>query len=502
MKAKQLFLTSFLTTLSIMLSACVGPDYHKPDVKIPTHFKEKSKQWKVAQPNEDFDRGEWWKIFKDPELNALESKVTISNQNIAVALAQYQQAYALVDQARAAYFPTLSGAASITRQRQRTPGASSATAATSTSSASSTTPLTTTTFGSSQAGVSTTHSLLLNASWEPDIWGIVTRQVEAGKAGAQSSFAQLSLARLSAHASLAQYYFELRGLDRDQQLLDKNVKNYRGILKIVKQQYASGTAAQSDVLQAQAQLEGAQALAINNGVNRALYEHAIAVLVGEPPANISLAHRAANISVPKIPVLVPSELLERRPDIASAERLMQQANAQIGVAIGAFFPTLTLGASASVQHEGYHPWFSYPLMNWALGPQLAETFLDGGLRQAQVCAAKANYRATVATYRQTVLAAFQDVEDNLSSLRILSAQQIVDDKAAADARLAATLVMNQYRQGTVPFSSVLTAETTAYTAEKTAADVKYLRLSSAVGLVKALGGGWNAYGIQKTCQFQ
>lgn len=494
---KKLFLIIFI----LLLSACaVGPDYVRPKAKTPYQFKEKSKNWRIAKPNDNFNRGQWWTIFHNSELNALEEKLNINNQNIAVALAQYQQAYALVDQARAAFYPSLTMAASITRQRQVNPGANAATTATSTST--STGGVTTTTLGSSKAGVSTTHSLLASASWVPDFWGLVRRQVESSTANAQSSYALLSLARLSAQASLAQYYFELRGLDKDQELLDKTVVNYEKILKIVLNQYNSGTAGRADVVQAQAQLEAQRALAINNGVNRAVYEHAIAVLIGEPPSVVSLRHRIINTPIPDIPVMVPSELLERRPDIASAERLMAQTNAEVGVAVAAFFPSITLSASASVQHQGLEKWFSYPLMNWALGPQLTETLLDGGQRWAAICAAKATYRAQVATYKQTVLAAFQNVEDNLSTLRILNKQQIADNRAASDARYALKLVINEYRSGTVPFSSVLTAANAAFAAEKTAADVKYLRLSSAVGLVQSLGGGWNSYGIERTCQFR
>lgn len=470
-----------MIVMSVLSGCAIGPDYKRPEVKIPAKFKQAPKGWKVAHPSDNFNRGQWWKVFNDPDLNNLENKVDISNQNVATAAAQYEQARALVDEAQASFFPTLTGTASATRAKQASAGVSSATAATTSAS-----------LGSSKSGVSTTHSLLLNASWEPDIWGTVRRTVEASKAGAQSSEALLASARLSAQASLAQYYFELRGLDKNQQLLDNNVQNDKHILQLVKNQYASGTAARSDVLSGQSQFESAKSLAINNGVNRAIYEHAIAVLIGEPAPVFSIKPKVVKAQVPHIPVTVPSELLERRPDIASSERLMAQANAQIGVAIGAFFPSLTLAGSMSFQHSGLENWISYPLMNWAVGPQIAETILDGGLRSAQVAAARANYKATVATYRETVLAAFQNVEDNLSSLKILQDQQAVADQAAVDAREALKLTVNQYKSGTVSYNSVLTAQVAANNAEITAANVKYQRMTYAVGLISALGGGWNA----------
>lgn len=490
--------------LTLLLSSCLlGPNYKRPapPAPIPAKFKETPKHWKVANPNDGFNRGEWWVIFKDPKLNSLEERLNIDNQNILVAAAQYEQAKALVDEATAGFWPTASFSASITRSKQSTAGANSATASASTSTATPTSAATTTTLGSRQGGVSTTHSTLLNVSWVPDFWGIVRRTVEANKASAQSFDALLASARLTAQASLATYYFQLRGLDKDQVLLNDTVASDKHILQIVKHQYASGTAARADVVQAQSNLESAKALAINNGVNRAIYEHAIAVLVGRPASSFSISPNPYLVNVPRLPILVPSELLERRPDIASSERLVAQANAQIGVAMGAYYPNITLSGSASVQHSGLEDWFSYPLLNWAIGPSLTETIFDGGLRAAQVRYAKANYQATVFTYRQTVLAAFQNVEDNLATLRILKEQQAADDRAAADARLALKLVLNQYRSGTVPFSSVLTAETAVYTAELNAANVKYQRLTAAVGLILALGGGWNAYAMQNTCQY-
>lgn len=318
----------------------------------------------------------------------------------------------------------------------------------------------------------------------------MSRTVEAANASAQSSAALLANTRLSAQATLAEDYYQLRALDADQKLLDDTVKSDQTILNITQNRYKYGVAQLSDVIQAQTQVESAQALAINNGISRAQFEHAVAVLIGQPPEDFSLPQIPLTATPPLIPVSVPSVLLERRPDIAQQERLVAQANAQIGVAEAAFFPNLLLTASGTSQAIGSNV-FSVPAIGWSLGAQLAETIIDGGLRSATLVAAKANYLATVATYRETVLSAFQDVEDNLASLRILAKESAVQDRAASDAELALKLVLNQYKSGTADYATVLAAQIIAYNAEKTAADVNGLRMSAAVGLIKALGGGWN-----------
>lgn len=490
----------FITViLTVCLSGCVvGPDYKRPAVQAPTKFKEARKGWKVATPREDCSRGDWWKVFHDPQLNALEDQLNKSNQNIANAAANYSQAVDLVNEARAAYFPTIAGAASLMRSKQSQSGGAASFNSTSVSTSSSTTSGTSTASSSSssvsvsQGNPFTNHSLLLNASWEPDIWGSVRRTVEASASAAQSTAALLALTRLMAQASLAQFYFEIHGVDVDQKLLDETVASNRGIYEFTVKQYKQGVAGYPNVVQARSQLESSQALAINNGINRAIYEHAIAVLIGVPPANFSLAKNTRAIQPPSIPLLLPSELLERRPDVAQAERLMAQANANIGVAIAAYFPNLSLFTNGNMTNPGFGKWFSMPSLAWSYGAQFAETLYDGGLRDATLAAARATYDANVASYRQIVLAAFQDVEDNLASLRILKQQTIVQNKAARDARLGLDLVFAQYKAGTVDYSSVLTAQITAYTAEKSAADDNYLSMSSAVGLIRALGGGWDA----------
>jgi NodT family efflux transporter outer membrane factor (OMF) lipoprotein len=484
----------FIFLLSLTLCACtVGPNYVRPNVNVPEKFKEAPKGWKTAEPKDTFYHGEWWKIFNDPELNSLELQLNNSNQSIATAEANYRQARALVDEARASYFPIVSASAALTRQITRSSGSSSFQSTTTTDTNGSTNS-TSTSSGSavSNKGTGTSHSVLLDATWEPDIWGAVRRSVEASTTGAEASDALLAATRLSSQATLAQTYYQLRTTDIAQHLLDQTVSDYKKSLALTQHRYASGVVARTDVVQAQSQLQSAQALAINNKLTRSKFEHAIAVLIGITPAELSLAPKNQILRPPKIPSAIPSSLLERRPDVAQAERLMAQANAQIGVAISAYFPTLSLSATATYAHSGYNNWFSVPGLNWALGPQLAQTIFDGGLRSATVAAARAGYDSTVASYRQTVLAAFQDTEDNLASVRLLKDEATVQRQAANSARLALKLVMNQYKSGTVAYSDVITAQTNSYNAEKIASDVVGTEMTSAVGLIKSLGGGWDA----------
>ena len=458
----------------ISIAACsVGPDYVRPKVSTPARYKEAAKGWKRAKPQDYCNRGEWWKVFKDRKLNILEYRLNCANQSIATAEAQYRQALAVVNEVRAGYFPVVTASGIATRQKEVfSPGNSGA-------------------GGASPAITFSNYSLNLNATWEPDLWGSVRRAVEASADTAQASEALLESTRLSMQATLAQLYYQLRNLDMDQKILDDNVHAYQRALKIAKYRYASGVDAQSDVIQAESLVEAAQAAAINNGVNRALYEHSIAVLVGVPASCFALARDPLNTVPPKIPVQVPSVLLERRPDIAQSERLMAAANAQVGVAIAAYFPVLTLTASGSTQGPGLGPLFSAPTLAWALGAQLVQTVFDGGLRFATTAAARANYDATVATYRQTVLAAFQNVEDNLSTLRILEKEIIVENRAVVSAKKALEIVINQYKSGTAALADVIVAETVLFTAEKNAADIAGQRMVAAVGLIKSLGGGWD-----------
>ncbi len=458
---------------AVLLAGCaVGPDYHRPDTSIPAAFKEAPAGWKVAQPADRADRGPWWSVYHDPQLEALVGKLNASNQTIAQSAAAYRQARALVAEARAAYFPTVGLTASGSRSR---------TGRTSSSSS----------FGSSSS-ISNSYSVGLDASWEPDLWGKVSRTVSAQRAGEAAAAADLANARLSQQALLAQTYFQLRTSDALQKLLDDTVKSYGESLKLTQNQYAQGVAARADVIQAQTQLQSAQAASIDNGVARAQYEHAIATLIGEPASTFSLAPNPLAAEPPITPVDVPSALLERRPDIAAAERRAAAANEQIGVAIAAFFPTLTLSATGGFQSSVWSQLFTLPARFWTVGPQLAATLFDAGLRAAQTDAARATYDQDVAAYRLAVLTAFQDVEDNLASQRILAQEVDVQRQAVDSAQHALAIVTNQYKAGTVAYLNVLTAQTTAFTAQQKLATIAGQRMVSSVGLVKALGGGWDA----------
>jgi len=492
--SKNFRISLILVLFSFLLPSCmVGPNYVPPKLVVPTQFKEakgkkeigaKRKNWKPIQPQDNMDRGQWWKIFNDPVLNDLENQLYHYNQSIVNAEANFRQSLAIVDQARANLYPTVVGAFSLFEQRQA--GGSTSIISTSGTTGTATTNI------APAATTTTIYTSFLNASWEPDLWGLVRRTIEADLSLAESNEALIGVTRLSAQGALAQYYFELRTLDKIQKYLDDTVIAYRKVLQLTKNQYKSGVVSRANVLQAQIQLESAQASAINNGILRGQYEHAIAVLIGRPTAYLSLKPVIIKLTPPTIPVQVPTAWLERRPDIAQAERLVQQASALIGVAVAAYFPTLTLTGTVSAAGHSFHQLFHKPAISWSTGLQLAETIFDGGYRSAGVIAAKEQYMAQVANYRQVVLTAFQNVEDNLISLRLLEKQSIAQDKEAADALLALKIVKNQYKAGTVPYSSVLTAQISALAAEQAATQVDGLQMSSAVGLVKALGGGWVA----------
>ena len=443
---------------------------------MPAHYKEAAHDWKLAQPNDAGGRGRWWQVFHDAELNALEARLVISNQSIAAAYAQFQQARALVDETRANLLPALTATAGVTRQR--TAGASASAASVT---------------GGQNPG--NTHSLALDAIWEPDVWGGVRQQTQASVANAQASYAALGAVRLSAQATLAQDYFALRALDNDQQLLTAMVRANQRALQLTRNRYAVGVAAAADVVQAQAQLATATASAWNNQTARAQYEHAIAILLAVPPADFAITSRRTRQRPPQIPLALPSAVLERRPDVAQAERLTAQANAQIGVAVTAYFPVFTVSGTGAVNNPGFAHWFSVPDLAWALGAQLAQTMFDGGMRGAAIAAAKANYQSTVANYRLTVLTALQNVEDSLAQLRILAAESVAQDKAATNATRALKLVINQYKAGTVVYTAVITAQNTAYVAQQTASDVRGAQMAAAVSLIKSLGGGWDDVGL-------
>jgi len=462
-----------LAALVLALAGCsVGPDYRRPTVEVPAQFKEAAPGWKMAQPQDQATRGPWWEVFNDPQLNALESRVNLANQTVAGYAAAYRQAHAMVSEAQAAYFPTLGLSASQTRSKSSAASFSS---------------------GSTQtAGINNQYSAGLDASWEPDLWGKIRREVASEKATAQGAAATLANAELSAQGTLAQDYFQLRALDAAQQLLDSTVVAYQKSLELTQNRYQQGVAARSDVITAQTQLQQAQAAAVDNGIARAQYEHAIAVLVGEPASSFSIAAMPLTATPPILPLQLPSALLERRPDVAVAERQAAAANEQIGVAIAAYFPSLTLSATGGFESGSFSNWLTAPARFWTLGPQLAATLFDGGLRSAQTEAARASYDQSVANYRGTVLAAFQDVEDNLASLRILEQEVVLDQAAADSADQALAIVTNQYKAGTGTYLEVIVAQATDYSTHKQLVSVSGSRMVAAVGLIKALGGGWDA----------
>ncbi len=460
---------------SLLLSSCaVGPDYRRPAVAVPAAFKEVA-DWKVAEPRDNVPRGKWWEVFGDAGLNALMDQVDISNQNLKLAEARYRQAQALTQTSRASFFPSISLSASDTRSRS---GAGRSIVSGGISSG-------------SGGGINTNYNANASLSWELDIWGRIRRQVESNDDAAQASAADLAAARLSAQADLATNYFQLRVSDAQQQMLNDTVTAYAKSLELTKNRYAVGVAGRVDVVQAETQLKSAQASALDLGVQRAQLEHAIALLVGKAPSEFSLAVSDWNASIPKLPVALPATLLERRPDIAAAERRAASANAQIGVAQAAYYPTLSFSGSDGYTSPSIAKWLTAPNRFWSLGPSLAVTLLDFGKRSGAKAQAVAIYDQNVASYRQTVLAGFQDVEDNLAALRILEAEAIVQDEAVLAARESVTLTLNQYKAGTVSYLNVVSVQTAQLSNERAGLSVTGRRLTAAVGLIRALGGGWD-----------
>jgi NodT family efflux transporter outer membrane factor (OMF) lipoprotein len=455
----------------LLLSSCtVGPDYFRPAARVPPNYKEID-GWKVAQPKDSVIRGTWWEVFNDPELNGLEGQVDVSNQNIAAAEATFRQARALVQEARANYFPTITVGVGVTNSSKSTTIQGSS---------------------SGQRITPTQYSLPVDVSWEIDVWGRIRRAVESAQAGAQASAADVENARLSAQAELAQDYFQLRALDAQKHLLDETVAEFQKSLDLTRNRYASGVASRADVLQAETQLKTTQAQAVDVGVQRAQLEHAIALLIGKTPAEVSVSVSPLSTQPPAIPVGLPSELLERRPDIAGAERRVAQANAQIGIAEAAYFPTVSLAASGGFQSTSFGQWISAPSRFWSVGPTITETVFDGGLRRAQTAEARAVYDTGVALYRQSVLAGFQQVEDNIAALRILENEAQIQDEAVKSAQQTVVVVTNQYKAGITSYLNVITAQTAALDNERTAINILGNRLNASVLLIKALGGGWDA----------
>ena len=457
--------------LGPVLAACtVGPAYVPAPVAVPVQFKELP-GWKAATPSDAIDRGAWWTVFKDKRLDALASQVEISNENVQAAAAAYDQARAIIRQAQANLFPTLTGGASVTRSYQRVNPA--------------------TTGGQVSASVYTTNYNWSGAgSWQPDVWGKVRRQIESNVAAAQVSAADLANAKLSAQATLAIAYFNLLATDSLRALLDQTVADYKRTLEIVRNQVANGAVSRADQEAVETQLYSTQALATNTALQRAQFEHAIAVLIGRPPADLTIARRPLAQNIPKVPVTVPSSLLERRPDVAAAERQMQEQNALIGVAIAGYFPNITLGGAISLAGGAVFP-FNVANTAWSLGAAATEVLFDGGLRGAQVDAARAVYWQSIANYRQTVLTAFQQTEDQLAAVRVLGQQLKQANAAAAAARRTVELYMNQYRTGVIDLTTLIYSQANLLAAAQSSLAVRQSLFVATVTLIEALGGGWD-----------
>ncbi len=456
----------------LLLAGCtVGPNYRRPAAEVPATYKEAG-NWKPAQPNEQNLGGNWWELFEDPQLNSLELQVDVSNQNLKAAQAQYTQARALVRYSRADLFPTVSVNPSATRIKT-----------------SSNRPPRSSTFN----GITySDFQIPFELSYQLDVWGRVRRTVESSRDQAQASAADLATVNLSMHSQLALYYFQARLLDAEEQLLNSTVTQYEQALQLIESRYAGGIASDVEVQQAETQLETTRAQSIDVGVARAQYEHAVAVLIGKPPAEFRLPPLPLTTPPPSIPVALPSDLLERRPDIAAAERRMAAANAQIGVAKAAYYPNISLGAAGGFESSAITTLLSGPSVLWSAGPSAALTLFDVGRRRAASDQAIAAYDQAVANYRQTVLTGFQQVEDNVAALRILEHEAQVQQNAVTAAQKYLELATTRYKGGVTSYLEVTTAQSAALADEVTAVDILGRRMVDAVTLVQALGGGWNS----------
>jgi NodT family efflux transporter outer membrane factor (OMF) lipoprotein len=480
--------------IALALTGCtVGPNYSREAAPAPTEYKE-LKGWKLANPRDNIDRGDWWKVYHDHALDTLLPQVEISNQTVAASAAAYEEAQAVVRQGQAALFPTATAAYGVTRTRT---GALAGTT------------------GGSAVGVglgtryTTQYSAPISGAWDLDVWGRIRRQIESSTAAAQASAADLDNAKLSAQAQLAIAYFNLRAADSLRALLDRTVVQDKETLRVTRDKVNAGCCAgaglanvsPADLALASAQVENAEAQALNVGVQRAQFEHAIAILIGRPPSELMLARRGLAGGIPNIPVAVPSTLLERRPDIAASERTMQQDSALIGVAEAAYFPDVSL--SSMIQYIGTIPLpFTAARSIGQIGATGTQTLFNGGLTSAQVDAARALYWESVANYRQTVLTAFQQVEDELAAIRILSRQLVLQQQAVKDAREAVRVDMNQYRAGVVDLTTVVTAENTLLSNEESELTVRQNLFLASVSLIEALGGGWDATLVPDQFQLQ
>ncbi len=471
---------------AVLLTGCrVGPKYQLPPAtaqappisykESPTEFKD-TEGWKVAQPQDAMLHGKWWEIYNDPELNALEDQLNVENQNIKQAFQNFMAARAIVRETHSQLFPTAGVGPSYQRSR------SSANLKNSTGSGGS----------SLNAGAqSTLTSLPFDVSWQPDLWGRIRNTISQAQFEAQLSAADLENQRLSEQANLALFFFELRGQDALQALYSATIEADKKALDIARARYETGVDDQISVIEAQNTLQNAESQFANLGVARAQFEHAIAVLIGTNPSNFSIPVKALDAKPPAIPIGLPSQLLERRPDIASSERAMAAANAQIGIATAAFYPDLVLSASAGLESSTFKHLFDWPSRFWSIGPSISETVFDAGLRRATVQQYTATYNANVANYRQTVLAAFQQVEDSLASVRILSQQILKQQEAEQSARQVVDLQLARYQTGVDPYVNVVTAQNTLLTGQRTLTTLRTQAMTSSVQLIQALGGGWD-----------
>jgi NodT family efflux transporter outer membrane factor (OMF) lipoprotein len=451
----------------------VGPNYVRPTAEVPDSFKEMG-DWKPSQPSDAVDKGKWWEVYQDPQLNTLEEQIIVSNQNLKVAQAQFNQARAALRVSRSGLFPT------VTVNPQGSHSHESITR-------SSVTSLARTEFSD--------YQIPFDASYEADVWGRVRRTVEASRSEAQASAADLANVELSLRAELALDYFQLRGLDAQRKLLDSTVASYEKALELTQTQYKGGLTSAVTVAEAQTILETTRAQAVDVAVQRAAFEHAIAVLVGKPASQFSLPPLPLTVPPPDIPAGLPSQLLERRPDIAAAERRVQEANANIGVAKAAYYPTITLSGAGGFESGAVSTLIQGPSGFWSLGANALETIFDAGRRRGVTEEAIAAYQQNVATYRQTVLTAFQDVEDNLAALRILQDEASTEEGAVAAAEHSLSLSVTRYRGGVTSYLEVTTAQTVALSDEVTAVNILTRRMTASVSLVKAIGGGWNVVQI-------
>ncbi|MGA2354887.1 MAG: efflux transporter outer membrane subunit [Terriglobales bacterium] len=459
-----------LATAALQLTGCVvGPKYHTPAVQAPPAYKEVG-DWKPAEPNDQNLGGEWWRIFQDPQLDALEQQVDVSNQNLKAATAQYQQARAVLRYYRADYYPTVTAGPSATRTRISANSPSS-------------TVLRGTTYND--------FVLPFDVSYQADVWGRVRKNVESYREQAQASAADLATVNLSMHADLAVDYFQARSLDAEEQLLNTTVKEYEQALELNESRFQGGVASEVDVEQAKTILQTTRAQAIDVSVARAQFEHAVAILIGKPPAEFSLPPLPLTAPPPHVPISVPSELLERRPDVAAAERLVASANAQIGVAKTAYYPMINLGASGGFESSAITTLINGPSGLWSIGLSAVGTVFDVGRRRALNDQARAAYDSQVANYRQSVLTGFQQVEDNLAAVRILEHEAQVQDEAVTAAQRSMDLSVIRYKGGVTNYLEVITAQNAALTDEVTAVNILGRRMANTVLLIQALGGGWD-----------